>query len=368
VGLIEAAWELKRTNSHLKVYCSIRQEAYNNYSSQHKSAMISELTFLQYDHKELEELIEKLAYGYEKITFKDIIGDNYDFLHPKTGIKENILDYMIRHTVWRPRDLVVLASKFKKGKTYSIDEIREIVNKNSTMGIAKNLFEENKLFLNCLDDKKRRDEFLSLIPQNILIKEELLNICGAFNGKTKCKYQFCKSCEEDHPFCELYNMGLLGIIDKDDVRENLSYRQSFLETSEISVQCDNTLPFSSDYFLIHPALNNYIKEKRNTNEGGKFIITQLITVGNKKPWTDFHVLAYEISKIKMSLDSNISLARKIDDFIKKLPFDDSKEKSETELIKILENESDSAMKILEATAYKLVEKYYDSIHIIADAK
>jgi hypothetical protein len=60
-GLIEAAWEMMSANSHIRVYASIRQEAFANYQSDVKSNLLGATTILRYSDEELETLMDRLT-------------------------------------------------------------------------------------------------------------------------------------------------------------------------------------------------------------------------------------------------------------------------------------------------------------------
>ena len=59
-------------------------------------------------------------------------------------------------------------------------------------------------------------------------------------------------CRSDmHPFCDLYNMGLLGVVEKQPGEETIT--QKFKSPYE-----DFIHGLQGKYFLIHPALREYI--------------------------------------------------------------------------------------------------------------
>lgn len=165
-GLLEAAWDIMRFNHHVKLYCSIRQEAYANYESPNKLAMSGELCFIQYSPYELRELLDTLTSYYEGSgTFSDFVGFS-ELRNPITHDLEDTFGYVCRHTVSRPRDLVHIASALSPEKSrLSVEKLRGHVNRAADQGIAHALFIENELFLEYLDQKQPREEFLSLIAE-----------------------------------------------------------------------------------------------------------------------------------------------------------------------------------------------------------
>ena len=85
-GLIEAAWETMNANSHLKIYASIRQEAFTNYQSDIKSNLFAATSNLNYSEEELQALLDQLARCYEGCrSFADFLGLNVIRAQQATG-------------------------------------------------------------------------------------------------------------------------------------------------------------------------------------------------------------------------------------------------------------------------------------------
>ncbi len=129
-GLIEAAWETMSANSHLKIYASIRQEAFTNYRSDIKSNLFSAITNLQYSEAELRAILDQLAQCYEGCqSFCEFLGLNV-IRHAKRPVPEDSFQYVRRHTSGRPRDLVAVASALSPLHDSLTDkELRSLFNK-----------------------------------------------------------------------------------------------------------------------------------------------------------------------------------------------------------------------------------------------
>ena len=168
-GLIEAAWETMNANSHLKIFASIRQEAFSNYQSDIKSNLFAATTSLNYSEEELHALLDRLAQCYEGCpTFADFLGLNV-VRHGRRPAPEDAFQYVLRHTCGRPRDLVAIASAVStKRSTLSESRLREIVQQTCSDVVISNLFDEMRVFLNCLGDRDARLRFLARLPSNIL--------------------------------------------------------------------------------------------------------------------------------------------------------------------------------------------------------
>ena len=286
-GLLESAWNLNEINSHIKIFCSIRKEAYDEYRSPVKSNLSGQVCFLHYRKDELHKLLNKLVEFYEGKgkTIENIVGLGKDgkFIHYKTGNEENVFSYILRHTLGKPRDLIRIAHALKM-KIYPntdyeniIKELR-IVTNEAAKEIVFDTFAEKERFLDCLQNESERNKFLSLIPKNTLYQETVKKICKIFNEREyECTHEQCLKKEDTckHPFCELFNIGLLGYVNPD---ENI---QIFKDPDADTVK---HITGNFNYYIIHPSLCEIIKKERIDLKGEKYTVTPGITTGNGYKW------------------------------------------------------------------------------------
>lgn len=296
-GLMEAAWNCMRANHHVKIYAAIRVEAYRHYESPNLQAMSGEVVELKYDRRELGSILDKLSQYYESTGFAQFIGFS-EFVNPVSGRRERVVDYIYRHTTGTPRNMVCIASKLNLEKErlsgLTIEQFREAVNSASHDVIGRTTVAENVLFLHSLRERGEHKRFFSLIHRNILCKDEVQEICRAFNGIThngsvldlsdsemgtnddEC--QDCSTCTRSHPFCELGNIGLVGHVrEVEGIR-----RQCFVEPHQLG----GSLTFhvrNSEVYLIHPSLYRYVETFRN-DDGQPFTIAKFTTVCNGAEW------------------------------------------------------------------------------------
>lgn len=292
-GLIEAAWETMNANSHLKIYASIRQEAFTNYQSDIKSNLFAATTNLDYSDEDLQRLLDQLARSYEGCSsFADFLGLNV-IRHGRRPAPEDSFRYVRRHTCGRPRDLVAIASELSPRRS-SLNEkrLREIVQQTSSTLLVSNIFDEIRVFLNCLGDVDARFRFLAEIPGNILEKPEAVRVCERFNGLEPGTLQHFGEDSSDihHPFRDLYLAGLLGVIVSDPERGRIVQR--FRRPNDLLVQSATEIP-DSPVFLIHPALDTFIRSQRTR---GPFLQYQHITVGEDLPWEPYFPLVMRIEQ------------------------------------------------------------------------
>jgi predicted Ser/Thr protein kinase len=292
-GLIEAAWETMNANSHLKIYASIRQEAFTNYQSDIKSNLFAATSNLNYSDDELQLLVDQLSRCYEgSRSFTDFLGLNV-IKHSRRPAPEDSFASVRRHTCGRPRDLVAIASAISsKRSTLSERRLREIVQHTSSTVLVANIFDELRVFLNCLDDREARFRFLAEIPSNILERSDTVAACEVFNGLEPGSLSHFgeESADIYHPFRDLYFAGLLGIVHSD--AETGACIQRFRKPHDSLVNSAVELP-ESPYYLIHPALDSFIRSQRSQQP---FLQFQLVPVGENIVWEPYFPKLLQIEK------------------------------------------------------------------------
>jgi len=299
LGLYEATFNVNnRSNAHVKVYMSIRQEVESSFNSSNSLAMSSMLIELKYTKEELMKILNKLCKYYEKKSFNDFVSIE-SIYNDYYKVEEKVFNYIYRHTVGRPRDFVAicyfLSIELNKEDIDKKEKIREVVNRVSRERIVNSLFDEQKIMLQYLDTIEKKKSLFKLINKNILSIEEIMDICRKYNKITKCHFQCRDGCEYEHPFCELYNLGLLGIIAQKD---NGEYEQSFKKPHQISDFENGSFPLTSTYYLIHPALKQEVEyyRGRDSNEN-TYCTNKYIIVGDTYPWENHYNKLIEVSNI-----------------------------------------------------------------------
>jgi Protein kinase domain/TIR domain len=298
-GLIEAAWETMNANSHLKIYASIRQEAFTNYQSDIKANLFAATTNLHYSDEELQALLDQLCRCYEGCrSFADFLGLNV-VRHGRRPVPEDSFQYIRRHTCGRPRDFVAIASEIS-AKRSSLNEtrLREIVQQTISTVLVANIFDEVRVFLDCLGDRSERLRFLGAIPSNILDKSEAIRVCEDFNGLPPGTLQHFGEESSDifHPFRDLYFAGLLGIIERDAERGVTVQR---FRRPHDSLSQPYTELSGSPMFLIHPALDMFIRSQRART---RFLQYQHIPVGEDMLWPPYFPTLMQIEKQLQKID------------------------------------------------------------------
>lgn len=292
-GLVEAAWDLMNANSHLKVYASIRQEAFSNYQSDIKSNLFSATTSLNYSEEDLHGLLDKLAQCYEGCSnFAEFLGYNV-IRHGRRPAPEDSFQYVLRHTCGRPRDLVAIASTISTHQsTLSERRLREIVQQTCSEVVVANLFDEMRVFLNCLGDRDELLRFLGRLPSNVIEKDDAVRVCEEFNGLQPGTLEHFGEDSQDifHPFRDLYFVGMLGVLYRNE--ESGLTLQRFRSTHDPLAPGATELP-DSPVLLLHPALDTFIRRQRTRDP---FLQFQHIRVGGNLLWQPHYSLLMQIEK------------------------------------------------------------------------
>jgi hypothetical protein len=271
IGLMIAVWTLCSLNRHIKIFTSIRKEAFLKlFDSIDTSLQIYGSTLdIEYTKRDLYEIFIKNIMRMNKDELTYPTDFETDPLYAFLGLNENkitnawvgnskefLFDYIYRHTLKRPRDLMIIGAQLSmiRKEERTEENIRIKVNKSATK-IVEEYLAETKSHMHFPDI----ENFFNLINSNILTKNEVRDICKEFNKSKTCGKQDCKKCEKTHVFCNLYKIGLLGVVRKDLMTNK--YVQMFLPPGNKLLFESKTLPHT-EYYLIHPALNSLIYDIR----------------------------------------------------------------------------------------------------------
>jgi serine/threonine protein kinase len=274
-GMIEAAWDLMNANRHVKVFATIREEAFSGYESDIKTNLYGATSSLRYAKHELRELLEKLTYYYEGLPLYDFV--LFDQVHASPGARgESPFDLLHRHTLGRPRDLVILASEVSRHRRgLDARALIRVVQDTSAGLLVSNIFDEMRVFLEVLSDRDRRARFLALLPHDVLTHDDVAAVWCAFHGVDRDYFDLHGRDADDvyHPFRELYECGLLGVLEPGGA-------QRFRQPHDPVAGSRHELPRST-YYLLHPALRALLERLAGA---GRFRPLRHILVGHGEPW------------------------------------------------------------------------------------
>lgn len=302
LSLAEVSYELLSKNSHIKVYYSIRSEAFVDaaqisYTFQNFRQYYCSLTYSREEllkmynqyilHEKDENLYDSsLKHASPSKAFLGI--DEIECKYIK-NIKESVFDYILRHTFLRPRDIMdicyhLYAANLKLFCNTELEnKIREVVNRESQVNLENYISSTEKLLLGI--NREHIEYLCQLLNINVLNENYINYVCRRLNEYFKddqmlvCNKE-CEQCEKLHPFCQLYNVGLIGYLWNN--RANVNSIRFFDQNNGIICNTNHILP-NSKYYFLHPCLASkaeHIRKNRTQGNGGfEFIKNVLIRHG-----------------------------------------------------------------------------------------
>ncbi len=283
LGLVEVAYQLRRINHHIKVFAAVRKEAYSRL--RHSTAM-----WLQYRGSAVDIV-------YSPASLREIFVNNIRqestsrlarpdrlkadpveaFLgtthvaHSYTRESEDAFNYLCRHTLLRPRDLMTIGQRLSMlpaSERCDEEHLKVAVN-DAAAEIAHEYLQEIAPYLGEIDLQR----MFHALPGRILTRNEVEGMFLDHNLDAP-------SGTEQHVFCALYKAGLLGWIHNDRVRGHKIQR--FLRPGEGTLEPDGVLPMASHY-VVHPVLSDVIA-RVNPRYLDSHDRTNI--VGYDRPWRD----------------------------------------------------------------------------------
>ncbi len=257
LGLVEVAYQLRRINHHLKVFAAVRKEAYARLqttvmSQQYRGSAVD----IVYPIESLREIFVnniRLEKADRMVRPERLRADPVEafvgrtkITHLYTGEEEDTFDYVCRHTLLRPRDLMTIGERLvalRPEERRNEDRFKETVNLAATE-ISHEYLTEIAPYVGDLD----LERFLRRVPGHILTRAEVEELFRDHNVEGG-------SGEDRHVFCALYRVGLLGHLHYDWVSG--AWVQRFLRPGEGTLGPDGVLPRATHY-LVHPVLSDVI--------------------------------------------------------------------------------------------------------------
>src|SRR5499425_1724960 len=277
LGLVEVAYQLRRINHHLKVFAAVRKEAYARLSAtvmsqQYRGSAVD----IVYPIESLREIFVnniRLEKSDRMVRPERLRADPIEaFLgrtkitHVYTGEAEDAFDYICRHTLLRPRDLMTIGQRLaalRPEERRRELRFKEVVHQSATE-IAHEYLAEIAPHIGELE----LEQLLPRIPGHILTRAEVEELFRSHSAEG----------DERHVFCALYRVGLLGHLHHDWVRGE--WVQRFLRPGEGTLEPDGVLPRATRY-LVHPVLSDVIGR---LNPAYVERIDRVEVVGYGRPW------------------------------------------------------------------------------------
>ncbi len=261
MSLVEVVYQLRRITKHLKVFVSIRKEAFERLADvspmgqQYRGSAID----ATYSENSLREIFINNIRGERKgnLASPDVVSEDpvLAFLglsrttHGFTGEPEDAFAYIERHTLLRPRDLMTVGQKL--AAVEPLERSAERAFKEAVNAGAVELIQE---YLNEIAPHLGDVDLpglLDLIPANVLTREQVEQLASQYDDAP----DHLGGATGMEAFASLYDMGLLGLVHTDPISGEQAQR--FLSPGEFSFGSARALP-ASRYYLVRSVLSGYM--------------------------------------------------------------------------------------------------------------
>ena len=192
LGLASAVREINSINSHLKIYSTIRKEVLQ--TAQKRNPVGLQLrgstVELEYEQVDLIEVLRKNITAEQEDRLVDPQSDdefsaffgstNLLIEHRYTNEDEPVEEFIVRHTLLRPRDIAVLGGCISEVPPFrrNAHSIRETVNSESANIVESYLAEARPHIANFYEEV-----LFKLLPTNVLTSLQLEEISVEYNSR-----------------------------------------------------------------------------------------------------------------------------------------------------------------------------------------
>jgi hypothetical protein len=283
-GLMKAVWELARFNRHVKIFCSIRQEAFSSYTGDDKVEIYAASLKLEYTRNDLQQIFAKSLSAFEiknqdseveAIESQNRIGQIFDNIYPV------ILPI--------PRWLMIVGQALSFSKEFWFDSSNTQFKPTLflTTGYLGEAYLNNELsiFFSTSNPRGITDLIFPLLKSNCLTPAIVTAISEKFRQANKVDFV-------NSPFDFLYNIGLLGYV---DVLASPAI-QKFSKPWDFRLNYMGLLPrINSGYYLIHSCLTEVVLRVNRD------YLPLQDTIGDGVAWTKHHQSNVDKNRIKIFL-------------------------------------------------------------------
>ena len=286
MSLVEVAYQLRRITKHLKVFASVRKEAFNRLAEtspmvqQYRGSAID----ASYSEASLKQIFVNNILRERKtnLVSPEQLGDHpiIAFLgrnsttHSFTGTEEDAFEYIERHTLLRPRDLMTVGQKLA-----AIEPDERANERDFKLAVNEAASEIVQEYLNevapHLGDVDLRG-LLAMIPANVLTRDAIDTLAARYDEMP----QHQGGATGLEAFAALFETGLLGVVHTDQLSGDQAQR--FLTPGEYTFGAVRSLPLSHHY-LVRSVLSGYLSgiTPGYTDRTDRFNV-----IGNGRAWRD----------------------------------------------------------------------------------
>ena len=272
-GLMSSIYDLSRHNSHIKIFATIRSEAFNAFEGEMKLNFKNYSTDLKYTKDEIKSIYELNIdlMDEKKLTSKNsgeyserFVGFSkmpHSFAKSKNNKKkiESTFDFLYRHTLGRPREIVYMGHQ-----------------------IQNNLLGTDAYKTSKIQDKVEKLRWEVNEISNYLLKRYLEEIIPEFNNEDLLNFLNIVQCnvipslflnkELEKRLYYYYSLGIIGYIKrKNHHSPDDQYVQEFLPPAQYGYNSHGGIP-KSKYYLTHPTIDGILKELFDLSFYNKFNI------------------------------------------------------------------------------------------------
>lgn len=299
-GLMRAAWELSRHNRHLKVFATIRQEAYASFRNAETLNIQGSVLLIEYLKEDLHQIFDRAVKHYEQLdSIEEFVGLKKVY-NGYLQIYEGVFDYIFRHIIGSPRWLMILGQKLSDSLpseqgTLGISPpkrqkaVTNLVNEESSNKLAMDyLTKEMQIFFRGADVQHFVSKLIASINSTVLSLSNMQRLSAKFINDGAWR-------GTEHPFCLLFNLGLLGYVEHEP--SSRDRRQTFKKPYEFNWSFEEIMPRNpASYYLLHPCLHHAVQQRNP-----RFSYNR-VRIGDELPWTekDDEIIAQEKIKIFVS--------------------------------------------------------------------
>ncbi len=281
-GLAMAVRDLHTQNHHVKVFASLRSEAFSflRQNSTMGQQLDGSAVQIGYSDDDLRAIFASNLAGeknedcqrpFASDPFERFLGGQaLTIVHPRVGEAESIWSYVLRHTLMRPRDLMTIGAALHQLRPAERDtaHIRRAVNDAAT-GIAEAYL---RMIRPLVDGDLGFEQLFALIPSNVLRAADVKRIGDEYVAQAGTGHS---------AWAILYKAGLLGRVAQ--TAESASEIQRFERPGGALLPDERELP-RVEYYVLHPALNARVRAL-----SVEFRVDTLNIVGDGRGWRDPHL-------------------------------------------------------------------------------
>jgi hypothetical protein len=294
LALAVTAFQVHRANHHVRVYCTVRREAFvklRDHTVEYQQILGSTVE-IKYGRSDLEVIFQKNVslmgreslFRHETDPVAMFFGqDSKSIRHHLVDRSESAFSFVLRHTFYRPRDLMSICGSIAiiAPEDRTAARVKEVVDEVSGH-LVHAVFSEMSPFFDLPD----LELLLTSIRRNVATIEDMRDACEDYVRKIEEKYEVedadLKS-RFSHPFCTLYQIGMLGWIQPDH-RGSQTDVQRFVKPRDVEVGKGPGLPPTDRFYLIHPALDRMIADRVGKEYSRQYHRANIL--GADFPWAE----------------------------------------------------------------------------------